>query len=115
MDSDMTPRGNGKDGDAASELKKLREIRHDRPIKSPTKHKRFSLGGGSGSGMEYATHNGQRYAILSSPTKETDEDSLPTPASSRGQGVRCLCGRSDVDREADGFMVQWYVSFNLPT
>lgn len=107
--NDMTPTG-GKIGDAAAELKKLRAVRHNRPILSPTKHKRFSSGGSGGAPIaNFASHHGQRYTILSSPTKMT-EDSLPTPASSSGQGVRCICNRPDVDREMDGFMVQWYAT-----
>jgi hypothetical protein len=107
-DNDMTPTG-GKIGDAASELKKLRAVRQNqhRPMISPIKHKRFSSGASAPPPVgEYSTHRGQRYAILSSPTK-LSEPSLPTPASSRGQDVRCLCNRSKVDPQTDKFMVQW--------
>lgn len=114
-DSDMTPTGR-KTGDAASELKKLRSVRQNphRPMISPTKHKRFSLGASSVAPPvgEYSTHRGQRYAILSSPTK-LSESSLPTPASSHGQDVRCICNRSEVDPETDKFMVQWSVKSSV--
>jgi hypothetical protein len=107
--NDMTPTG-GRVGDAASELKKLRENRHKQQLPSPTKHKRYASVGGAPLaefvGSSYSSH-----AIIS-PTSMTDS-SLPTPSSSRSHGIRCLCNRPEVDRDGDGFMVQWYES-SLP-
>jgi hypothetical protein len=100
---DRTPTG-GRSGDAASELKKLRESRHKGPLPSPTKQKRLSFAGGPHvAGL--VSSNYPRHTVIS-PTSLT-ESSLPTPSSSRSQGVRCLCNRSEAERDGDGFMVQW--------
>jgi hypothetical protein len=101
--NEMTPTG-GRSGDAVSELKKLRESRHRGQIPSPTKHKRHSFAGGPPV-AEFAGNRYPRHTVIS-PTSLT-ESSLPTPSSSRSQGIRCLCNRSEVDRDGDGFMVQW--------
>ncbi|KAB5523053.1 hypothetical protein GE09DRAFT_489311 [Coniochaeta sp. 2T2.1] len=104
----QTPTG-GRVGDAVSELKRLRESRraahHQEELPSPTKHKRLSFAGagagGGGSVMDFPGSNSYpRHTALSPGT----EASLPTPDSSRaGQGVRCICNRSEVDGD---FMVQ---------
>lgn len=101
--NEMTPTG-GRSGDAASELKKLRERRQRSQFSSPAKHKRHSLAGGPAV-AELTRHNYPRHTAIS-PTSLT-EPSLPTPSSSRSQRIRCLCNRAEVDRDGDGFMVQW--------
>ncbi|KAH8894789.1 hypothetical protein GQ53DRAFT_762205 [Thozetella sp. PMI_491] len=96
--NETTP--NGKAGDAASELRKLRESRHRQA--SASKQRRFTAGLGLNVG--YGSHRASHSAV--SPTTLTD-GSLPTPSTgSRGPAVRCLCNRSEVDHDGDGFMVQ---------
>ncbi|OIW32970.1 hypothetical protein CONLIGDRAFT_651771 [Coniochaeta ligniaria NRRL 30616] len=111
--NEMTPTGpgGGRSGDAASELKKLRESRQrgqQQQLPLPTKHKRHSYAGGGGAPVaEFVGGNSsypRGHAVIS-PTSLT-ESSLPTPSSSRSQGIRCVCNRSEVDRDGDGFMVQ---------
>jgi len=107
MNEMTTPTG-GRSGDAASELRKLRESRQRGQLPSPTKHKRHSLAAGGPPVAQFVGDNNYpRHAVLS-PSSLT-ESSLPTPSSSRSQGIRCLCNRSEVDRDGDGdgFMVQW--------
>lgn len=105
-------------GDAASELKKLRQMRQ----------KRASLPAGannlSGSGNLFGSVQrvlpygpplgGNLGGNLSrsqsmqavSPTTLT-EASLPTPSTaSRSHGIRCICGRPDAPPASDGFIVQ---------
>jgi hypothetical protein len=101
--NEMTPTG-GRSGDAASELKKLRESRQRGQLPSPTKHKRHSFAGGPPV-AEFVVSNYPRHTVIS-PTSLT-ESSLPTPSSARSQGIRCVCNRSEVDRDGEGFMVQW--------
>lgn len=101
--NDMTPTG-GRLGDAASELKKLRESRQRGQVPAPARHKRHTFSGGPAV-AELARSSYPRYTAIS-PTSLT-ESSLPTPSSSRSQGIRCICSRSEVDHDGDGFMVQW--------
>ena len=94
--NDITPTGKPS-GDAASELRKLRNSRRGQ---LPSVKPRFvSLGavpGTAGFAGSYANHE------LVSPTTET---TLPTPSTdSRTRGIRCICNRN----RADGFLVQWY-------
>ncbi|KAK3322319.1 hypothetical protein B0H66DRAFT_198614 [Apodospora peruviana] len=113
--NDATPTGkSGPSGDAASELRKLREKRARPSLVTMStgkqqQPKRFgSLGGGGRGGAistagfagHYPGHN------TTSPTTLTDT-SLPTPSSSdsRGFGIRCPCNRSEVDR-GNEFLVQ---------
>lgn len=104
---EMTSTGGGRSGDAASELKKLRESRQRGQLPSPTKHKRHSFAGGAPRVAEFVgNHNNYPRHSVISPTSLT-ESSLPTPSSSRSQGIRCVCNRAEVDRDGDGFMVQW--------
>ncbi|KAK4216060.1 PHD finger protein 20 [Rhypophila decipiens] len=103
--NDITPTGNKPSGDAASELRKLRQKR-PRPLSaSKRRHRLLSGDQGppsttAGFAGHYPGHN------TTSPTTLTDT-SLPTPSSSdsRIQRIRCVCNRPDVDR-GDDFLVQ---------
>ncbi|KAK3374900.1 hypothetical protein B0H63DRAFT_496254 [Podospora didyma] len=88
--NEATPPGRPS-GDAASELRKLRESRHKQL--SMSNQTKFASGG---SGI-YTGHNNI------SPTALTDA-SLPTPSSDvNSENLRCICNRSEVGRD---FMVQ---------
>ncbi|KAK1751835.1 PHD finger protein 20 [Echria macrotheca] len=96
--NDLTPRG-GVSGDAASELRKLRESRRAPPELSSAKSRRFSAphGGQGTAGFGYEDQN---------PMSPSTEATLPTPSTdSRTRGVRCVCNRPEI-RLGGGFMVQ---------
>jgi len=98
--NDATPTGKPS-GDAASELRKLREGRRGQlPTAKP---RRFvSSGNGPGTAGFAGSFSGHNPV---SPTTLTDT-SLPTPSTdSRNRGVRCICNRTDVHRGS--FLVQW--------
>ena len=104
--NDVTPTGK-LSGDAASELRKLREKR-PRPLVTSKPRQRFGSGdqgaiSTAGFAGYYPAHNS------TSPTTLTDT-SLPTPSSSdsRSNRIRCICNRPEVDRGND-FLVQWFV------
>lgn len=84
------PDSNG--GDAASELRKVVEDRQ----------KRISLN----TGQRFVSGPAHSTSSTISPTTMTD-GSLPTPSSSRGNAVRCVCKRAESPHSSDGFMVQW--------
>ncbi|KAK0623051.1 hypothetical protein B0T14DRAFT_536028 [Immersiella caudata] len=96
--NDATPTGKPS-GDAASELRKLRENR--RILTGSAKPRRFvSIGvaGTAGFAGSFSGHNPV------SPTTLTD-NSLPTPSTGgRSRGVRCVCNRTEVHRGT--FLVQ---------
>jgi hypothetical protein len=89
QDSDATQG----EGDAASELRKMVQDRQKREAQMSSQ--RFS------SGM----FGGVSSSTIS-PTTIT-EASLPTPPSSKGNAVRCICKKSEMPHGSDGFMVQW--------
>ncbi|KAI0128726.1 hypothetical protein BJ170DRAFT_343348 [Xylariales sp. AK1849] len=78
-------------GDAASELRKVVEDRQKRTNVNTSR--RFV------SGPAHST------ASTISPTSLT-EPGLPTPSSSQGNSVRCVCNRAENPNNSDGFMVQ---------
>lgn len=92
----------GKPGDAASELRKLRESRQKKAWSA--KQRQFAS-----SGLSTAAFVGSySEQDIVSPTTLTNS-SLPTPSTdSRSHGLRCVCNRLEVDRDGNGFMVQWY-------
>ncbi|KAM7192687.1 PHD finger protein 20 [Naviculisporaceae sp. PSN 640] len=104
--NDVTPTGNKPSGDAASELRKLREKRPRRLSPSKRRHSHHFASGSQGPSTSagfaghYPGHN------TTSPTTLTDT-SLSTPSSSdsRNQRIRCVCNRPEVDRGND-FLVQ---------
>ncbi|KAK0621274.1 hypothetical protein B0T17DRAFT_282238 [Bombardia bombarda] len=103
-----TADGNKPSGDAASELRKLRENRPKPLPLSSTKQKRVASAGhgvgAAGFAGNYHGHNTHNNNM--SPTTLTDT-SLPTPSSSdsRRRGIRCICNRPEVD-QGDNFLVQ---------
>lgn len=103
--SESTPVPGGKSGDAASELRKLRQSRQKKTTLSPTKHGRSQPPRLSTAGFVGGGYPGQDTI---SPTTLT-ETSLPTPSTdSRGHGLRCVCHRQETERGGDEYMVQWY-------
>jgi len=97
--NDLTPMARAS-GDAASELRKLRESR--RGQMSTVKPRRFTApqDGPGMAGFAYNSHNPV------SPTTLTD-NSLPTPSTdSRRRRIRCVCNRNEAHR-GDGFLIQW--------
>lgn len=83
-----------KGGDATSELRKVVEDRQ----------KWSSRMGSARSGRFSSTHAGNFPGGIISPTSLTGSSH-----GSSGQGIRCVCNEASAD-EADGFMLQWYVS-----
>ncbi|KAK8049938.1 PHD-finger domain-containing protein, partial [Apiospora phragmitis] len=81
----------GRQGDAASELRKVLETRQKRA--SMKKGQRVS------SSVSHSASSSFSRASLS-------EVSLPMPSSSRGRTVRCLCKSTESLPNSDGFMVQ---------
>ncbi|KAK8082460.1 hypothetical protein PG996_001241 [Apiospora saccharicola] len=81
----------GRHGDAASELRKVLETRQKRA--SMKKGQRVS------SSVSHSASSSFNRASLS-------EVSLPTPSSSHGRTVRCLCKSGEIIPSTDGFMVQ---------
>jgi hypothetical protein len=99
MKHDTTP--TGKSGDAASELRKLRDSRQRQS--SAFKPKHFVSGGTAGF---VGVHSGLN---IISPSSMTDT-SLPTPSTdtrTAEPGVRCICNRQEAAGGGDGFMLQW--------
>jgi hypothetical protein len=97
--------GSSKSGDAASELRKLRQSRQRNALSTAKKGRpqppNLSTAGFVGGG-------GYPGQDTISPTTLTDS-SLPTPSTdSRSHGLRCICHRLEADGAGDGFMVQWY-------
>ncbi|KAL2015586.1 hypothetical protein VTK56DRAFT_5198 [Thermocarpiscus australiensis] len=87
--NDVTPTRKGS-GDAASELRKLRENRQRQ--RSASKQKRFGLGSSETAGFA------NDYPAAGSPTTLSDT-SLSTPTSdSKTRGVRCVCNRAEAGR-----------------
>ncbi|KAK7924084.1 hypothetical protein PG985_006138 [Apiospora marii] len=84
----------GRQGDAASELRKVLETRQKRA--SMKKGQRVA------SSVSHSASSSLSRASLS-------EVSLPTPSSSHGRTVRCLCKSGESIPSSDGFMVQWCV------
>ncbi|ORY69751.1 uncharacterized protein BCR38DRAFT_333742 [Pseudomassariella vexata] len=76
-------------GDAASELRKMIENRQK--WASLNTSQRFV------SGPSYSN---------SSTISPTTEGGLPTPTSSRGNIIKCVCNNTETPRNTDGFMVQ---------
>ncbi|KAL2261925.1 hypothetical protein VTK26DRAFT_2990 [Humicola hyalothermophila] len=92
--NDLTPTRKNS-GDAASELRKLRESRQ-RQRSSSAKSKRFS----------YSSHYPSHHHPATSPTTLSDT-SLPTPTRTtdlRRRGIRCVCDRAEAARNE--FLVQ---------
>ncbi|GAB1320566.1 hypothetical protein MFIFM68171_10776 [Madurella fahalii] len=95
--NDLTPTRKAS-GDAASELRKVRESRQRQWSASKQKRLSSSASGTTGFTGNYA---GQP---ATSPTT-LSETSLPTPTSdSRSRGVRCICNRAEAGR--NDFLVQ---------
>ncbi|KAK3357480.1 hypothetical protein B0T25DRAFT_160040 [Lasiosphaeria hispida] len=93
--NDLTPKASG---DAASELRKLRESRRGQQLPSGKPRRFVSTSSGPGTA-------GFAGGYPVSPTTLTDT-SLPTPSTdSRTRGVRCVCNRPEAHR-GDGFLVQ---------
>ena len=100
--NDLTPTGKVS-GDAASELRKLRESR--RGQSSSAKMRRL-VTSGAGPGTGGSAGNYSRQTVIS-PTTLTGA-SLPTPSTgSRTRGIRCVCNRTEA-YPGNGFLVQWY-------
>ncbi|KAK0722724.1 hypothetical protein B0T26DRAFT_230067 [Lasiosphaeria miniovina] len=98
--NDVTPTAKPS-GDAASELRKLRESRQ-RQL-STSKANSFAAGGRGTAGFAASFARGHNNNV--SPTAVT-EASLPTPSTdSRTRGFHCVCNRSETDWEND-LMVQ---------
>ncbi|KAK3333161.1 hypothetical protein B0T19DRAFT_118354 [Cercophora scortea] len=96
--NDMTPTGKTS-GDAASELRKLRESRA-RQMSSSKQNSFTSSGHGNGGFAGHYPGHGN-----ASPTSET---SMPTPSSdSSGRGIRCVCNRQEVS-QGDNLLILWY-------
>ncbi|KAK8055905.1 hypothetical protein PG993_001132 [Apiospora rasikravindrae] len=82
----------GRQGDAASELRRVLE----------TRQKRASMKKGP-RGSSSVSHS----ASSSFSRASLSEVGLPTPSSNHGRTVRCLCKSTDSLPNSDGFMVQW--------
>jgi hypothetical protein len=88
----------GKEGDATSELRKMMEERH----------KRSASVTGSQCGQRFGPGRFSEIPRnLVSPSTLT-EASIPTPSTdTKGDTIRCICHRNDMEGGSNTFMVKW--------